>query len=142
MSPFACTRTLLVMHPQRMYTLINTSTFQITTKLHIYTPALSNSTQLDLTKKKTILDCKSNPFPRNHPSNHSDNNNNIDNIIITAQQPFRRTGSVTSRGSDESKSRRVFGSLLRRHTSFGASDAARTLTPAIATANSQDNIDG
>lgn len=33
-----------------------------------------------------------------------------------------RTGSLASRGSDESKSRRVFGSLLRRHTSFGATD--------------------
>lgn len=36
--------------------------------------------------------------------------------------PPHRTGSLTSRGSDESKSRRVFGSLLRRHTSFGAPD--------------------
>lgn len=35
---------------------------------------------------------------------------------------FFRTGSVSSRGSDESKSRRGFGSLLRRHTSFGAPD--------------------
>lgn len=35
-----------------------------------------------------------------------------------------RTGSLTSRGSDESKSRRVFGSLLRRHTSFGAPDSS------------------
>ncbi|XP_055319235.1 septin-7 isoform X9 [Sitodiplosis mosellana] len=34
----------------------------------------------------------------------------------------KETGSLTSRGSDESKSRRVFGSLLRRHTSFGAPD--------------------
>lgn len=33
-----------------------------------------------------------------------------------------RTGSLSSRHSDESKSRRVFGSLLRRHTSFGAPD--------------------
>lgn len=32
---------------------------------------------------------------------------------------------MSSRGSDESKSRRVFGSLLRRHTSFGAPDNSR-----------------
>ncbi|XP_055838315.1 protein peanut isoform X2 [Episyrphus balteatus] len=35
----------------------------------------------------------------------------------------KETASMTSRGSDESKGRRVFGSLLRRHTSFGAPDA-------------------
>lgn len=40
-----------------------------------------------------------------------------------------RTGSLTSRGSDESKSRRVFSSLLRRHTSFGGPDSnARVYT--------------
>lgn len=38
-----------------------------------------------------------------------------------------RTGSLASRTSDESKKSRVFGSLLRRHTSFGAPDS-RTLT--------------
>lgn len=33
-----------------------------------------------------------------------------------------RTGSLASRNSDDSKKSRVFGSLLRRHTSFGAPD--------------------
>lgn len=44
--------------------------------------------------------------------------------IFLETKQFFRTGSVSSRGSDESKSRRGFGSLLRRHTSFGAPDAA------------------
>ncbi|XP_055920040.1 protein peanut isoform X8 [Eupeodes corollae] len=35
----------------------------------------------------------------------------------------KETASMTSRGSDDPKSRRGFGSLLRRHTSFGAPDA-------------------
>lgn len=35
----------------------------------------------------------------------------------------KETGSLASRNSEESKSRRVFGSLLRRHTSFGAPDS-------------------
>lgn len=37
----------------------------------------------------------------------------------------KETASLASRSSDESKGRRVFGSLLRRHTSFGAPDAVR-----------------
>ncbi|XP_039442359.1 septin-7 isoform X3 [Culex pipiens pallens] len=37
----------------------------------------------------------------------------------------KETASLASRSSDESKGRRVFGSLLRRHTSFGAPDSAR-----------------
>lgn len=39
----------------------------------------------------------------------------------------KETGSLASRTSEESKKSRVFGSLLRRHTSFGAPDS-RTLT--------------
>uniref|UniRef100_A0A182WIK8 Septin-type G domain-containing protein n=1 Tax=Anopheles minimus TaxID=112268 RepID=A0A182WIK8_9DIPT len=42
----------------------------------------------------------------------------------------KETASLASRSSDESKGRRVFGSLLRRHTSFGAPDAARGVTGA------------
>lgn len=39
-------------------------------------------------------------------------------------QNFSRTGSLASRTSDELKAKgRVFGSLLRRHTSFGAPDS-------------------
>lgn len=59
-----------------------------------------------------------------------------------------RTGSLTSRGSDESKSRRVFGSLLRRHTSFGAPDSTRSVAGSTqsvaisAAASPQDNTDG
>ncbi|XP_062553069.1 septin-7 isoform X4 [Armigeres subalbatus] len=37
----------------------------------------------------------------------------------------KETASLASRSSDESKGRRVFGSLLRRHTSFGAPDTVR-----------------
>lgn len=47
-----------------------------------------------------------------------------------------RTASMTSRSSDESKGRRVFGSLLRRHTSFGAPDTHRGST---VTANNTNN---
>ncbi|XP_035911879.1 septin-7 isoform X7 [Anopheles stephensi] len=42
----------------------------------------------------------------------------------------KETASLASRSSDESKGRRVFGSLLRRHTSFGAPDAVRGVTGA------------
>ncbi|XP_058463239.1 septin-7 isoform X3 [Malaya genurostris] len=37
----------------------------------------------------------------------------------------KETASLASRNSDESKGRRVFGSLLRRHTSFGGPDTVR-----------------
>ena len=42
---------------------------------------------------------------------------------------FHRTGSMASRTSEESKKSRVFGSLLRRHTSFGAPDGAKISAP-------------
>ncbi|XP_037903357.1 septin-7 isoform X12 [Hermetia illucens] len=48
----------------------------------------------------------------------------------------KETASMTSRSSDESKGRRVFGSLLRRHTSFGAPDTHRGST---VTANNTNN---
>lgn len=47
--------------------------------------------------------------------------------------------SLASRNSDESKSRRVFGSLLRRHTSFGAPDTARGGSGNNVPASPQDN---
>lgn len=55
---------------------------------------------------------------------------------------------MTSRGSDESKSRRVFGSLLRRHTSFGAPDSSRSVAAStqsiapLSAASPQDNTEG
>lgn len=50
-----------------------------------------------------------------------------------------RTGSLTSKASEESKGRRVFGSLLRRHTSFGAPDTRPPLsTPTISAPIIQD----
>lgn len=53
-----------------------------------------------------------------------------------------RNGSLTSRGSDESKSRRVFGSLLRRHTSFGATESSRvSSTQSIVPASPQENTE-
>lgn len=62
------------------------------------------------------------------------------------QKQISRTGSLASRTSDDSKkSRHVFGSLLRRHTSFGAPDS-RSLTappsisaPIMQNANNQAN---
>lgn len=42
-----------------------------------------------------------------------------------------RTGSLASRASDDSKKSRVFGSLLRRHTSFGAPEGKMTAPPTI-----------
>ncbi|XP_037047418.1 septin-7-like isoform X4 [Bradysia coprophila] len=54
----------------------------------------------------------------------------------------KETGSLTSRGSDESKSRRVFGSLLRRHTSFGATESSRvSSTQSIVPASPQENTE-
>uniref|UniRef100_A0A2M4CM46 Putative septins p-loop gtpase n=1 Tax=Anopheles darlingi TaxID=43151 RepID=A0A2M4CM46_ANODA len=55
----------------------------------------------------------------------------------------KETASLASRSSDESKGRRVFGSLLRRHTSFGAPDTVRAgvvgATGSTATLNSAIN---
>ncbi|XP_035792142.1 septin-7-like isoform X8 [Anopheles albimanus] len=55
----------------------------------------------------------------------------------------KETASLASRSSDESKGRRVFGSLLRRHTSFGAPDTVRAgvvgATGSTATLNSALN---
>lgn len=65
--------------------------------------------------------------------------NNTNNKQKPKQIISRRTGSLTSRGSDESKSRRVFGSLLRRHTSFGAPDARVYTTHSSVSALSQDS---
>lgn len=62
-------------------------------------------------------------------------NKNIWELFFLETKQFSRTGSVSSRGSDESKSRRGFGSLLRRHTSFGAPDAAQTQNRAIIAGN-------
>nr|XP_029726346.1 septin-7 isoform X4 [Aedes albopictus] len=45
----------------------------------------------------------------------------------------KETASLASRSSDESKGRRVFGSLLRRHTSFGAPDTMRASGPSTTT---------
>lgn len=61
---------------------------------------------------------------------------------INSRRNIYRTSSLTSRGSDESKSRRVFGSLLRRHTSFGAPDNSSRAcsTHSIVPANLQDLI--
>lgn len=51
---------------------------------------------------------------------------------------YNRTASLASRSSDESKSRRGFGSLLRRHTSFGAPDTSRS-SGGTNVASPQDN---
>ncbi|XP_055608677.1 septin-7 isoform X2 [Uranotaenia lowii] len=47
----------------------------------------------------------------------------------------KETASLASRSSDESKGRRVFGSLLRRHTSFGAPDTVRGASTTSTTNN-------
>ncbi|XP_055537368.1 septin-7 isoform X2 [Wyeomyia smithii] len=61
----------------------------------------------------------------------------------------KETASLASRSSDESKGRRVFGSLLRRHTSFGGPDTIRggasasssttTITATTTTTNNNNN---
>ncbi|XP_055374624.1 septin-7 isoform X7 [Condylostylus longicornis] len=55
----------------------------------------------------------------------------------------KETASMSSRNSDESKGRRVFGSLLRRHTSFGAPDGQRgppTTTPSNLGPNNSNSL--
>lgn len=81
----------------------------------------------DQTIKHTFTVAKA--IPQNTHAHAYKHQNQLNLNTKTKQKKYdtsspNRTGSLTSRGSDESKSRRVFGSLLRRHTSFGAPDSS------------------
>lgn len=95
-------------------------------------------------KNHTILPCDGLLFAQLHKKQEINKQKKKQTQInrITKQIISHRTGSLTSRGSDESKSRRVFGSLLRRHTSFGAPDnnaRAYTTTHSTVSTLSQEN---
>ncbi|XP_055708606.1 septin-7 isoform X16 [Phlebotomus papatasi] len=49
---------------------------------------------------------------------------------VTLEELKRRSLEANSKESDESKGRRVFGSLLRRHTSFGGTESSRAASNA------------
>ncbi|XP_059615780.1 septin-7 isoform X5 [Phlebotomus argentipes] len=57
---------------------------------------------------------------------------------VTLEELRRRSLEANSKESDESKGRRVFGSLLRRHTSFGGTESSRAASNANLPTSPQD----